>query len=91
MEDIQDLFVSLGITDYSFHDNRGSFASWFLLRCIKVFHRDKIPEGAPFLNFELFQDRYDERFKQLFWGNYFGSKDLHDFSHALFDLADTLI
>lgn len=89
-EDIQDLFVHLGIPDYSFHSNRGSFASWFLVRWVKVFHRDKISGDEPFLEFELFNDKYDERFKELFWGSCRSDKDPIDFTHALFVLARLL-
>lgn len=90
IENIQDLFISLGIPDYVSHNNRSSFASWTLLRWFKVFHREKIPDGTPFLKYELFDDKYDDRFKKLFWGNYHGHKMPCDFTHANFVIARLL-
>ena len=79
IDDIQDLFISLKIPDYVFHCNRGSFASWFLLRWFKVFHRDKIPDGTPFLTYDLFHDKYVNALN-----NYSGARTINIRIHLIF-------
>jgi hypothetical protein len=73
-----------------FHNLRDAFASHLMLRWFAAFHRDLLPDNAPFLTQELFNDDNLEKFRKMVLGMGVQRKFQDDFTHMQAVLAKSL-
>jgi integrase len=89
-KEIASVFNTYMVQGMVFHNLRDAFASHLMIRWFVAFHRDLLPDDAPFLSQELFNDENMEKFRKMVFGMGVHRKFQDDFTHMQAVLAKLL-